>query len=229
MCTRAAANRQRGGRVLSVEAPDGPKRVVPLSPKGERTRARLIEAAKAVFQENGFLAARISDIAESAGLSHGSFYHYFESKEEIFREVALAVDERLSAPLTDIILDSSVHTPPSERIRRAIRQHLESYRDEARIMGVIAQVSRYDEVLSTTRRERHAAARHQVAQSIRQLQLHGLCDPRLDPRIAAAVLGAMTNRFPEMWMVENLVACSFDEGAEQLTRIFLNGLGIADP
>ena len=64
----------------------------PRSSKGARTRARILEAAKAVFEETGFLNARISDIAERAGLSHGSFYHYFESKEQIFREVAELVD-----------------------------------------------------------------------------------------------------------------------------------------
>src|SRR5207248_3120030 len=65
----------------------------PRSSKGARTRARLLAAAKEIFEENGFLEARISDIAERAKLSHGSFYTYFDSKEQIFREVAAAVDD----------------------------------------------------------------------------------------------------------------------------------------
>ena len=76
------------------------------------------DAAKEIFEENGFLDARISDIAERAGLSHGSFYHYFESKEEVFREVAAEVDERLSAPLNTVILDPSSSATPYERIPR---------------------------------------------------------------------------------------------------------------
>ena len=72
----------------------------PRSRKGALTRARLIEAGKAVFEETGFLEARISDIADRAGLSHGSFYHYFESKEQIFREVAEEQEARLTAPDT---------------------------------------------------------------------------------------------------------------------------------
>ena len=75
---------------LTGEKPSGPR-----SRKGIETRARLIAAAKEVFERDGFLDARISDIAEQAGLSHGSFYHYFESKEEVFREVAAGVEERL--------------------------------------------------------------------------------------------------------------------------------------
>ena len=37
----------------------------------------------------------------TAGLSQGSFYHYFESKEQIFREVAAAQEQRLTAPDAD--------------------------------------------------------------------------------------------------------------------------------
>src|SRR5271165_5679457 len=97
------------GEVVSLSAPvEGDKPNGPRSRKGVQTRARLVAAAKEVFEENGFLDARISDIAERAGLSHGSFYHYFESKEEVFREVAAEVDERLSAPLS-VVLDPSSH------------------------------------------------------------------------------------------------------------------------
>src|SRR5271154_4098798 len=111
---------------LASEKPSGPR-----SRKGVETRARLVSAAKLVFESDGFLDARISDIAERAGLSHGSFYHYFESKEEVFREVAAEVDERLAAPLNQVILDSSSPAPPQERIHEAMRQHLANYRAEA--------------------------------------------------------------------------------------------------
>jgi AcrR family transcriptional regulator len=205
------------------EKPSGPR-----SRKGAQTRARLVDAAKEIFEENGFLEARISDIADRAGVSHSSFYHYFESKEEVLGEVAAAVDERLSAPLSVVILAPSSAATPHERIREAIRRHLESYRDEARIMGVIEQVSRYDEHLLAVRFERFKRYNQQVADSIRQLQRHGLADPRLDPMIAAAILGSMTSRFPELWLVQGFLDCGFDDGVEQLTTIFTNGLQLKD-
>ena len=206
-----------------IDKPNGPR-----SRKGARTRARLLKAAKEVFEEDGFLEARISDIAERANLSHGSFYHYFESKEDIFREVAEAVEEQLSAPLGCVILDSSSPATPQERIREAIRLHMESYRREARIMGVIEEVSRYDDHVGAVRMKRHQQYHQQVASSIRQLQQHGLADPDLDPKIAAAALGAMTVRFPEMWLVEGYLNCNFDKGVDQLTRVFINALGLKE-
>jgi AcrR family transcriptional regulator len=52
------------------------------------TRAKLVKAAKAAFERDGFLDSRVSDIAKRSGVSYGAFYHYFESKKQIFREVA---------------------------------------------------------------------------------------------------------------------------------------------
>ena len=204
---------------VESEKPNGPR-----SRKGARTRARLLDAAKEIFEENGFLDARISDIAERAGLSHGSFYHYFDSKDEIFREVAAALDEELSAPLGTVIRAPSRTVTPQERIREAIRRYLASYRNEARLMGVIEQVSRYDDHVNGMRFARHKQYSEQVADSIRQLQQRGRADPTLDPTIAAAALGAMTSRFAEMWLVQGFVDCNFDDAVEQLTKIFVNTL-----
>ncbi|HUC37853.1 MAG TPA: TetR/AcrR family transcriptional regulator [Acidimicrobiales bacterium] len=208
-------------------AAESDKPSAPRSQKGARTRARLLEAAKEVFEEDGFLEARISDIAERAGLSHGSFYHYFDSKEEIFREVAEAVEDQLSAPLGGVILDPESHAPPHERIREALRRHLESYRREAKIMGVIEQMSRHDKQVRDVRTARHEHYQRLVSSSIRALQEHGLADPELDPKIAAAALGAMTSRFPEMWLVQGAITCSFDKAVDQLTRMFVNVLGLS--
>ena len=122
------------------EKPSGPR-----SRKGVDTRARLVAAAKSVFEDHGFLDARISDISQRAGLSHGSFYHYFESKEAVFLEVAQAQGERFSEDslVRQGLVDAASDTNVAERLRASVRRYLEMYRNEARLMGVIEQVSRY--------------------------------------------------------------------------------------
>ncbi len=207
---------------------DGDRPNGPRSRKGAQTRTRLLEAAKAVFEEDGFLEARISDIAERAGLSHGSFYHYFDSKEQIFREVATAVEDELTAPVDAVIFNHESNASPRERIREGIRRHLLSYQAEAAMMGVIEQVSRYDEHVRAMRYKNRMQSEGQIADSIRQLQLRGLADPKIDPDLAIAALGAMTLRFAEMWLVEKSHDFDFDEAVDQLSRVFSNGLGLAE-
>lgn len=50
-------------------------------------REEILQAALKVFARKGLSAAKISEIAQTAGLSHGLIYHYFESKDEIFTEL----------------------------------------------------------------------------------------------------------------------------------------------
>jgi AcrR family transcriptional regulator len=214
--------------VSSVAPVESGRQNGPRSRKGAESRARLLDAAKEVFESVGFLEARISDIAERAGLSHGAFYHYFDSKEQIFREVAAALEDRLSAPLGAVILDPSSSASPQERIAEGVRRHLESYRDEARIMGVIEQVSRYDEHVNAVREASHDEIRRQVAVSIGWLQRHGLADPELEPIVASTAIGAMTSRFAEMWLAQGVIQCEFDHGVEQLTRMVVNALGLRE-
>jgi AcrR family transcriptional regulator len=197
----------------------------PRSRKGTATRLRLLDAAKQVFERDGFLEARIVDIAETAHLAPGSFYHYFESKEQIFREVAQAQEERLTAP-ADEGSEPAGAQDPWERIRRANRRYLERYRDEAALMGVIEQVSRYDEPVNAARM---ATMKHFVKRAERaalQLQREGLIDERLNPALAADALGAMVARFAELWLVQAYRDYDFDEAVEQLTILWGNALGL---
>jgi AcrR family transcriptional regulator len=201
----------------------------PRSRKGAQTRARLIESAKAVFEEAGFLDARISDIAEGAGASHGTFYHYFDSKGQIFREVAAVQEALLTAPSEDGDEADKANPPEFDRILRANRRYLERYRDNRRIMGVIEQVSRYDTPVNDARmgRQKHFAA--QAERAIRDLQERGAADPDIDPKIAAVALGSMVGRFAELWLVEGWEKFDFDTAAEQLTRLWANAIGLREP
>ncbi|WP_055666641.1 TetR/AcrR family transcriptional regulator [Desnuesiella massiliensis] len=56
--------------------------------KGEKSKENLIECAARLFLEKGYNATGINDILNSAGLSKGSFYFYFESKKDLAMGVA---------------------------------------------------------------------------------------------------------------------------------------------
>jgi len=200
----------------------------PRSRKGVRTRARLLDAAKLVFEEDGFLAARISDIAERAGLSHGSFYHYFDTKEEIFHEVVNALYDRLRAPLHTVIFVHESHASPAERIREGNRIFLESYRAEARLIRVMEQVSRYDENFDRQRYEEQRPYDQQLIDSLRTLQARGQADPTVDVEVAAPALVAMMNRFAEMWLVQGYLDFDLEHGVDELTKIWVNALGLKE-
>jgi AcrR family transcriptional regulator len=211
---------------------DTGREAVPVSPrskKGARTRARLVEAATQVFAEHGLLDTRIADIAERAGVSYGAFYHYFESKEALFREIARQVDTRINAPVGEIILASGSGASPQARLRQAIGQHFETYRSHAELLGAVEQAARVDEHVRADREAQQQITRAQVADSIGLLQRRGLADPALDPVVAAAALGSMVDGFAEVWLADGGIECAFATGVETVSRLFINALGLDSP
>lgn len=69
---------------MGVRAVQGPLSVSaiaePRGGRGEQTRVRILEAAKAVFAETGYELASIDDVARAAGVSRPTFYVYFPNK-----------------------------------------------------------------------------------------------------------------------------------------------------
>ena len=67
----------------------------------ERTRGKLLRAARTVMGSKGIDATAINDITEEAGVSFGSFYNYFASKEDVaravFKEDAILMADMLDA------------------------------------------------------------------------------------------------------------------------------------
>jgi AcrR family transcriptional regulator len=58
-----------------------------LQARGQRTRQRLLDAAADVFERIGYHAARVDDVVAAAESSHGTFYLYFTSKEDLFEQL----------------------------------------------------------------------------------------------------------------------------------------------
>ncbi len=59
----------------------------PKTARGAKTKAKLLEAAATEFGTKGYHDCMIADITGRAKVAMGTFYVYFESKEEVFREL----------------------------------------------------------------------------------------------------------------------------------------------
>ena len=63
----------------------------------EETRRRLYESALAIFRRDGVVAARTEDIAKAAGVSRGSFYFHFPTKEHVLLERMAETEREICA------------------------------------------------------------------------------------------------------------------------------------
>ncbi len=92
----------------------------PKTKRGRERRAQILAAAEDVFSEMGFTAASIADITRRAGTAQGTLYLYFDSKDEIFREVMLDLGRQIRRESSRAIEDAT------DRIDAEIRG-LETY------------------------------------------------------------------------------------------------------
>lgn len=206
----------------------------PVTPRGRRTRALLVDAASEVFAEKRYLDTNIADIVARAGVAHGTFYRYFDSKEQIFREVALDLQRRMMRSGED---DGAGEPLPqfasrSEellwRITRANRRYLEVYRDNAELMAVLEQVATFNDELLRMRRETRTAFVDRAQRSIERMQAEGLAYRDIDARYAANALGAMVDRFSYVTFVLD-EPFELEEAARTMSTLWARSLGLDIP
>ena len=118
---------------------------------GERP-AQLIDAALEVFSEHGFAAAKLDEIAHRAGVSKGTIYLYFASKEDLFKAV---VKDTIGAQLR-----SAAQFPPpksaADALERALRGHW-TFSTQAKFDGwfriLVAELPKHLDLLEFYNRE----------------------------------------------------------------------------
>ena len=197
--------------------------------RGRQTRLRILDAAKRVFEANGFLDARVEDIIDAAGVPRGTFYTYFESKSHVFREVSSELGLLITAAAATMTVGDQGDGGAYRRLEQTVRRYLELYKNEAKMLGLLEQVSTIDEDVHNQRldgRRRHV---RRIANDIRRLQQHQVADGSLDPTTTAAALVSMLSNFA-FWLYAG-GDDSYDEetAVRTVTNIWAQTVGLALP
>jgi AcrR family transcriptional regulator len=209
----------QGERKLKESADREP----PRSRRGRMTRVALLEGARTVFERDGFLDAKISDIAAAAGVATGSFYTYFTDKEDVFDALVDATQEEMLHPG---VQTSAPPDDPIARIEESNRAYLEAYRRNAKLMRLFEQVSTIDEGFRQQRLTRSLKFRRRNARMIRLLQKEGKADPELDPDLVSLALGGMVSRLAYSVLALGGMDVELDTLVDTATRLWVNALQI---
>lgn len=214
---------------MSAEASEagagtGPVGVQPTTERGRRTRAALVTAARTVFERDGYADSRLVDIAAEAGCSVGTFYTWFDGKDEVFAAVLQQAQADMLNPGTGRI---AADDDPVAIIAASNRAYFEAYQRNARLNQLLSQVATLDERFRTLRRERTEAFVSRNTRAIVDLQERGLADPELDPRTTAMALSGMVSRLAGDAFLFGL--SDVDSLITTATRLWTNALGLTRP
>jgi AcrR family transcriptional regulator len=168
--------------------------------------------------------ARITDIADEAKVASGTFYTYFDSKEEIFAAVVESIEEDM---LHMHVRERVGEAEPRALISAANAEYLTAYQRNARLMAVFEQVAQVDDQFRDLRVKRSDAFLKRNARLIEELQARGDADPSLDPLVAAEALSWMVSRMAYSVFVLGR-PIPIDVLTETLNRLWLNALRIGD-
>src|SRR5215213_8802094 len=112
------------------ELPETTATTRPMRKRGQQTRQRLLDAGAAVLPRRGYQDTRVDDIVAAAAVSHGTFYRYFDNKDDFFRVLA----ETASGRMLDLLDGLRIDAAPEE-LRTWLRAWFDSYEADGGVLS----------------------------------------------------------------------------------------------
>ena len=80
-------------------------------------REAIVARAAELFARQGYHATSMNQVAEAAGLSKATLYHYYRDKEDLLADIALSYVDRLASIVDDV---AAQQLPPAAHLRRLV-------------------------------------------------------------------------------------------------------------
>jgi len=212
---RRAESARRGGRR------DGDD-VIPLGPRGERTRRALLSAGAEQVVARGYVATSVEHIHEAAGVSLGTYYLYFRDKADLMATlVGESILESADALFRPIDL-----TDGADGVRPVLERFVHSYARSAGFQKAWEEATHVDDDLAALRRDVSQLIEGSLSDGIGAGQRAGIVDPSLDASSSARALAAMVDRYCYLSFVVEDPPASPDQVVDVLTRLWVASLGL---
>jgi AcrR family transcriptional regulator len=197
--------------------------VVTRKERAALTRAALLDAARRVFAERGYLGTKITDITAAAGRSTGTFYEHFADKDELL--TALMADLENDADIGIEHLEGEHDLTDRAHLRAHIAVFVTVYRKHlpvivARLQSTMAADPSTGSAWRTLYDETGSFRRHLEYLSEKGHRLPG------DPALLAAAMGAMMSMLGYSLFTAGDHGPAYGDDAivDALTDLLLNGL-----
>jgi AcrR family transcriptional regulator len=191
----------------------------------QQPRQEILRAAARLFQQQGYDATSMNDVAAALKLSKGGLYHHFQSKDEILFHIMSHAMEITETRVINVVrrIDASSVTGVEERLRTLIKLHIQVVLSpEDREVTVMLHENH--PLPPTLRRQINARKKdylHFVEHLVADVQRKRNSGSTVKPRAAALALVGMINWIYQWYKPDGPL--SGDELAQQYTEIFFHG------
>lgn len=194
--------------------------------KAQRTRERIMQAARIVFARYGYQDATVEHVVREAGLARGSFYTYFSSKHDLFRHLAGVIDRSIAEEV--VKSDALRKSSPIENLSISNQIYLAVVKRNYDLYVLVDGVASFDNSVRDARLASRKKHIDRVAKKIKQWQELGWADPDVNTDLAAALLVSMTATFSR-WLYIGQSHFDEDEALEYLNNIWITTCKLKDP
>ena len=187
-------------------------------------RRVILDAAVRVFAERGYNTARVSDIADEAGVAYGLMYHYFGSKDEVLDTLFL---DRWNVLLDAIREVDRGDADPRDKLYAVTSFIIDSYRYDPDLMKVIiVEVTRAANSFGRKHLDRIREAFDLIADIVESGQRSGRFRDHVTPRFAAMAFYGAIEQVLTGWIFEVLPAGEdeFDRAKSFVVETICGGL-----
>jgi AcrR family transcriptional regulator len=191
----------------------------------QQPRQEILRAAARLFQQQGYDATSMNDVAAALKLSKGGLYHHFQSKDEILFHIMTHAMEITEARVINVVrrIDSTTVAGVEERLRTLIKLHIQVVLSpEDREITVMLHENH--PLPPNLRRQINARKKdylHFVEHLVADVQRKRSSKSSVTPRAAALALVGMINWIYQWYKPDGPL--SGDALVQQYTEIFFHG------
>ncbi|MFA5494804.1 MAG: TetR/AcrR family transcriptional regulator [Porticoccaceae bacterium] len=184
--------------------------------KRERTLSAIVNAAITLIAEKGLESSSIDDLMATAGMARGTFYNYFQCREEVLHAVIQRIQHDL---ITGVVAHLPTGMPPATIIACMLRGYLQFCHDRCQIGAVLLRIGGFSPWVK--------ACHEEMVRGFSPVDeaLVALCGNAISYTSARTYLEGMSNNILFHLLSGRLGA----DNVEELSALTLRGLGVNEP
>lgn len=184
---------------------------------GEESKLRIFKSAEELFARKGIKATKVSEIVKNAGLSQAAFYIYFNSKDEILKQMVQQFEQQLVTLTVEI--GENIRDIQTLNVESSISQY---YVQIFNILGANANLMKISLQFVDENEEIRSTIVKQITQNINKSQSLGIVKNNIDVPIVAEMIVATIERLVYRFILTE--ERTPEQLGEQMTKLLLNGI-----
>jgi len=180
----------------------------------------IIEAARGIFARFGFSKTTMDEIAKAAYKAKSSIYHYFKSKEEIFREIVVKESRTLKEEITKAI---NQEDNPQKKLRAYVITRMHTLQKLANFYSALKdEYLKHYEFIEKVRKNHDREEMEIIKEILRDGNEKGVFDIK-DLEVTAFAIIVALKGLEYRWVQETDVS-KIEKGIDSLLAILFNGI-----